>query len=492
MVCSTTKIATNLGVDVSTTGIAVCVRSRDGEEGFVSRRFAQRVRTTWHKQPAYDLDAIPALLVTLLRGLREDGWVFNEGGTIVFSVRQHDMVLLDRDRRPLGPAISWESSVAEAEAAALNANPAVVQEVGPVAARYVVPKAQWLLQKAPSLRDSLRWLCTTGDYIVSRLTGWLCLASSDGRSNGLVQKLAPVHAEATMTAAGLDLTWLQEVILSGHIVDQVRKPTNIEVGPWRDLAELLCGWFVGASFGDNHAGATGFLVTDEKTLCLSAGSSGTSTRLVLPTATLADEVLCMEYLDMCMLLDMLPRCCVAYDEWFATLAGKPKHAQIDTAALGAKLASGYLVELGADSEVSPRGWETLTPGRQAAHLQVSLALGMLQHTKAVLAEAAGAEQITRCFLTGGLAMSELFRHAIVVGVRLLVPNCQVFVSSLKGAGRFQMAARGAMIASMLPDDGGTVANLARVDSDLSPRVPCDEPGERQDSLERIMGPLLSD
>jgi len=483
-----TKVAANMGIDVSTTGIAVRVRSSDGEEGFVSQPFPPEAKTTWFEQPAYYLDPIPKLLVTLIKDLIAQDWTFRKSGAMVFSIRQHDMVLLNLLRQPKGPAISWESNVAQAEAAALNKNPAVLSEVGPVAARYIVPKLQWLLRRDPSLRNTT-WLCTTGDYIRFSLTGNLRLASSDGRSNGLVTKAAPAaHAEETMRAANLNPGWLPDVINSGQIIGEVLGPSAVAAGPWQDLACLLHGWRVGASLGDNHAAATGFLMTDTKTLCLSAGSSGPSTRLVGPATPLANNVLCMEYFDQCMLLAMLGRCCVAYDEWFATLPGKPDHATVDAEALEAELKARYLVTLHDRHEEFPTDWTSLSRGSQAAHLQVSLALGMLKHTQAVLAETESAE-IMHCFLTGGLSMSPLFRHAIVVGVDLLLPDCPVYVSSLKGDGRFQMAARGAMFTSMLPDGGGTVAELANL-GNLCPRVKCEDPGKHQEPLMGIMQPRL--
>lgn len=485
-----TQIATNMGIDVSTTGIGIRVRSAAGEEGFISQPFAPTAKRRWHGQLAYSTTAIATLLESLLADIQAAGWDLSQGGTAVCSVRQHDVLLLSEQHEPLGGAISWESDVAKTEAAILNSNPSVIAEVGPMAAHYAVPKAQWLLAQEPGLRRYVNYLCTTGDFIGYQLTGTLLLASSDGRSNGLVVKGAPLPATQTVTAAGLEANWLPEVILSGGIIGSVLPPDEVPPSPWQRVIKQLPGWQIGAALGNNHAGATGFLVSESNQVCLSAGSSGTAVRLVDPHAELKGNVLCMEYFDQAMLLDMLPRCCLAYDAWFASGSHGGSHAEVDAEALAAPLTVDNLVAVGG-TEQFPSHWQSLTRGEQAAHLQLSLAVGLLAHTKAALDATAGDTGITECFLTGGLAMSELFRKAIVVGMNELIPGCQVSVSSLKGPGRFQMAARGAMLASMLPPGSGTVANLATLGDNLCPREHCEEPGDHEKPLQAILAPALA-
>ena len=102
-----------LGADLSTTALSVGVRSEAGEEDFVSVPVAGQ--TTWQQQPGFDLEYLPQMILSALEKFAFRDWKFGIPGSLSFSVRQHDMVLMDADRMPLIPAISWECHVAEAE-----------------------------------------------------------------------------------------------------------------------------------------------------------------------------------------------------------------------------------------------------------------------------------------------------------------------------------------------------------------------------------------
>ena len=98
------KIVAWAGFDLSTTGLGLGVRSREGDEAHVQVKV--RGRTTWEDQPAFALEHTAPMIHALLDALDEDGWVF-DGSFVSFAVRQHDMVLLGRDGQPLIPALSW-------------------------------------------------------------------------------------------------------------------------------------------------------------------------------------------------------------------------------------------------------------------------------------------------------------------------------------------------------------------------------------------------
>ena len=489
-----TMIAKYLGIDVSTSGVTMLVQNDEGDEGFATQTFDEGDRTTVHGEPANKLASIPHVCALLIRRLAAKGWSFSEGGTLAISMRQHDTLLLDKDFEPLYEPISWQSDVAAEEADSLNASRDVVTECGPVAARYAVCKAMWLLKQAPDLRAKVGFVCLTGDYINFALTGELYVSSSDGRSNGLVSAVAPIHAVNTFKQAGLDPNWLPIVNQSGDIVSTVQAPDQAPSPIWSELLELLQGWHVAACIGDNHAGAAGFTLADEETLCLSAGTSGTAVRLFNPLHfnTLKRQVLCMEYFDRGMLLDMLPRCCEAYDAWYDALHRPPTHQDIDQDALKVlALSPEKLVTLrGNDSESFPDNWHAQDLSVRAAHLQVSLAGGLLKCAQAVIAESDRAEPIRRFLLTGGLANAPLFRHAIVVGAEQLAPGCRVLISQFDGPARYQMAARGALLTAMLPDNGGKLEQIAKL-SHLCPTQGCEDPGEHRSRLQPIMQHLLA-
>ena len=90
----TRKTAKFLGIDLSTTALAVGVRGEDGGEDFIS--LPMKGATTWRRQPAFNLKFIPRLLEEALVQLKRRNWDFSSRGALSFSVRQHDMAILDR------------------------------------------------------------------------------------------------------------------------------------------------------------------------------------------------------------------------------------------------------------------------------------------------------------------------------------------------------------------------------------------------------------
>ena len=106
---SKSKIAAWAGFDLSTTGLALGVRSQDGEEAYAQVKM--QGATTWQGQPAFDLVQTPGLILTLLDDLESRGWTLVDTACS-FAVRQHDMVLSDGGGQLLIPALSWQCNAA--------------------------------------------------------------------------------------------------------------------------------------------------------------------------------------------------------------------------------------------------------------------------------------------------------------------------------------------------------------------------------------------
>ncbi|WP_197442533.1 FGGY family carbohydrate kinase [Lignipirellula cremea] len=487
-----------LGFDISTTAVTALVRSKDGEEDFVAA--PMQGRTTWFEQPAFDHNYLPLLLLHTIVSFQNRGWSFaDQQGCLALSIRQHDLTLLDADGRPLGPAITWECSIAEEEAAQLNADSQVQDEVGPVAARMLTPKAQWLLERDPSLRSRIHTLCTTADWINAELTGKASFGSSDGLSNAQLKQRGKTCATYALEKAGLPPDWQPPVVHSGQVVGPVRDAAGGRP-LWRPLLELLQGWRVGAPLGDNNAGALGMGVHAPGRLALSAGSSGTAVTVCpgsdLPSPTAGEAApLQFEFYDLTMLLTMLPRCALAYDKFRADYLPAElidSHEQLNQMALDADLGedSLVLVESTPSGEMVPAGWSELSPGQQTASMQFSIAVGLLRQAQAILQYLPGAEEsIRECVLTGGLSQSQFFQETIAVGMTVLAGSCRTLVSARTGPSRFQAASRGAMMTAMLPD---REQDLSAIALEMEEVEACPQPtGERATQLTARLQQALS-
>ena len=190
-----------LGLVCSTTECGLAAAAEDGSEGYASVPMAGAVR--WLGCPAFDLRALPGMVLALLERLAGDGWDLSEPGYLGQSWRQHDLALIDGGGEPLIPALSWQCGRAGAQAAALNATPSFRAAAGAVEARFIAAKLPWALAQEPGLRSRLRWAMTSGDWLTGRLTGGAYrLSSSDALSNGLLDQRSKRLAAAPLRAAG--------------------------------------------------------------------------------------------------------------------------------------------------------------------------------------------------------------------------------------------------------------------------------------------------
>jgi len=484
------KVAMVLGFDLSTTALSCGVRSESGQEDFVS--VPMRGKTKWRKQPAHDLWFVPGMILDCLKALRAKGWIFNQGGVLSFSVRQHDMVLLDGDGNLFMPALSWQCNAAKEEVARINDIPGVVESIGMVEPRFILPKLIWAFRQSPDILSQTQMVMTTGDWIVSRLTHNYFISTSDGLSNGLVdQRTKELASDALKSAcsafnsfAGRPRSFAKlfsAVIQSGQTVGQVTSVAPYD--RWDKVVNILNSWHVFAGLGDNHAGAVGCGLSDNRTIVISAGTSGTVVRSCPPDKKLVGKAACFEYYNNRLLLMMLADCAAWYDRfavWF--FGSKPDLATMDKMAM----------------EVSPADLEFWPAKKREAILktvpvsilastsalfasaQFSIAVELLKLVNQMIYEIDLSDlepgfMIEKFVLTGGLSRSPFFQKIISIGIHLMDGRSvrgsydKVFVSDREGPLANQAATLGAMINAMV--GAGCYKNLSSAISDLCPLKP---------------------
>jgi sugar (pentulose or hexulose) kinase len=462
------KVAKFIGVDVATSKTGIGVRGVDGQEQYADH--ATEGATTWHGQPAFDLGRVAGTIASVLRRLEQDGWDFRSSpGALSLSVRQHDMVVLDAQDRPLLPALSWQCHVAGDEVATLRKQGAEAV-VGRVEERFILPKLMWTLRQDGELKNKIARVLTTGDWIAQQLTGESRLSASDALSNGLLVQATKQLADEVINNAGLKSNWFPQVIPSAHVVGTVTQRDGA-TSDWAELQSLLAGWSVVAGLGDNHATGVGCGgLVDLQTIVVSAGTSGTINRRCRPTAKLAGHAACFEFYDDRMLLMMLADCCKWYDrfrERFAANTSYPALNELATSVPATKIAR---VANRNGEEFYPGNWNDLSEAERAAGTQFSIMLELLVLVKTMLAEVTDAtEPVRRFVLTGGLSQSLFFQEVFHAGVRLLVPGSDVLVSARNDKLSNQTAAYGAVINAMLPQRGH---NLKAIVEGLCPLKPC--------------------
>ncbi|MDP2933803.1 MAG: FGGY family carbohydrate kinase [bacterium] len=448
------KIARYLGFDFSTTAASVGVRDAEGSEGFVA--VPMTGATLWHGEPAFEPSTLPGIILEALGRLRRAEWIFSEPGHLCASVRQHDMVLMDKNGLPLTPFITWQCHAATEQVNALRAQGAETV-VGRIEPRFILPKLMWALAQEPALASRIQQVMTTGDYMTWRLTGRRCLSSSDALSNGLLKQASKQLATETITAAGLDPGWFPSVVQSGSACGTIL--TRSANGLYHDIARILDGWTVRAPLGDNHASGVGSGLDDDQTMVISLGSSGTVIRKCRHNALLAGNAASFEYFADKLLLKMLADCAVWYNRFLKRFAGaSPSLPSLNEVASATEAANWLFVpqaeKPGGWEELYPDRWDALTLAEKVASVQASIAIHMLRLVRDLLSEVReNAPPITQFVLTGGLSQSQLMQHVLATGLNQFVPGCKVMVSGRQGPLANKAAVLGAMLTAMVGTPG---------------------------------------
>ena len=448
------KYARFIGLDISTTAVTAGVRDTHGEEDLVAVPI--RGSVTWKGQPAIEADTLAPMLAEALEQLQQKGWRFSQPGDLCASVRQHDMVLLGADGEVLIPFITWQCHAATQEVEELRKLGAE-DTVGRIEPRFILPKLRWALNQEPALAGKVQRVMTTGDYMARQLTGVESLSCSDAISNGLLNQKTKELATTAIELAGLSPAWFPAPIPTGEPVGTVAAAKAD--GPWRAVAETLQGWTIKAGLGDNHAGGVGSGLADRETVVISLGSSGTVIRRCRPDAKLKGNAARFEYFDDSLLLEMLADCSVWYDRFVRTYnTGGLTYNQLNELALQTQPAPQFVGQTHTDQgwkEVYPANWESLPLGVKVQSTQASIAVHMLRLVKDLLGEVCdtGIPPIQRFVITGGLSRSEFIQSVLETGLRGLVPNCRVQVSSRQGPLANKAAVLGALFTAMVGTPG---------------------------------------
>jgi len=398
--------------------------------------------TTWHGGAAFDLKFLPGLFLKGLKVLEGQGYVFAPKGSICGSVRQHDMVLLDRSGRPLIPALSWQCDKATQEVALLRQS-GVESIVGRLETRFVLAKLLWAVNQRGDLFDSVHRVMMTGDLVALKLTGKARLGSSDALSNGLLDQHTRAFALKALTKTNIPSNWFPSVVQSADVVGVVREEEDSE---WEEVISRLKDWKVVASLGDNHAGGVGCGLVDRNTFVVSLGTSGTVVRRADSLLPVQGEVAQFEYYGDRLILAMLANCGAWWGEFVKTHGDGKGDQELDGLADNA---AGCIVPLESEASCKNRNFTMLSLGEKAASVQLALAGSLMDRLRDILSAVGDSEHtISKVVLTGGLSRSPLIRRTFKKWIQELDID-DVFVSALEGPAADQAAARGALMNALV-------------------------------------------
>jgi xylulokinase len=259
---------TFLGIDIGTSAAkAVLVDERQSTLAEGSAPLAiDMPRPGWFEQdPATWWRATDAA-VGAVRTAAPKAFAALEG--IGLSGQMHGAVILDREDRPIRPAILWNDGRAVAECAGLEAEVPRLPEIAGIGAMpgVTAPKLCWLRRHEPQAFARMAHVLLAKDMVRLHLTGEHATDMADAAGTLLLDEAARDWSDPILAAAGVGRSQMPR-LLEGTAVSGMLRPAV--AAAW-GLAHSVP---VAAGAGDAAAGAIGLGAVAEGDGFLSLGTS---------------------------------------------------------------------------------------------------------------------------------------------------------------------------------------------------------------------------
>jgi xylulokinase len=191
-------------------------------------------------------------------------------GSIGISYQMHGLLLVDRDKNVLRPAIIW------CDSRAVEVGERAFQEIGPERClerllnspgNFTASKLGWVKENEPETYDRVHKLMLPGDYIAMRLTGEIN-TTVPGLSEGIFWDFASHEvAGFLLEHYGIDRTFIPEVVPTFSIHGELSGDAASELG-------LKVGTKVAYRAGDQPNNAFSLSAVDPGQVAATAGTSG--------------------------------------------------------------------------------------------------------------------------------------------------------------------------------------------------------------------------
>ncbi|MGP3635782.1 FGGY family carbohydrate kinase, partial [Streptomyces sp. 24-1644] len=218
-----------------------------------------------------------ALSLAVAAGIKESGVGASAVTGIAVAGQQHGLVVLDREGRPLRPAMLWNDTRSAPQATALTAAlggpDAWTARTGSVpVASLTATKWQWLRENDPGTAAAAAAVRLPHDFLTERLTGTAFTDPGDASGTGWYSTAAGAYDPELLALLGLDGALLPEVAATG-----AARTGSLTTAAAKVLG-LSAGIAVAAGTGDNMSAAVGLGLGGAGLLdhpVLSLGTSGT-------------------------------------------------------------------------------------------------------------------------------------------------------------------------------------------------------------------------
>ncbi|MCB9161293.1 MAG: FGGY-family carbohydrate kinase [Caldilineaceae bacterium] len=227
-----------IGIDVGTTGTKAIAADAHGT---VLAEAGQEYATAfphanWAEQNPDDWwDATCAVLQRLFADHAVDA---QRVAAVAVSCQAPSLVAVDRDGRPLLPALIWMDRRTEAECDWLRAHvdEAAITRVngGRVDPYYLAPKLLWLQRQRPDLYAATHTVLQANGYVVHKLCGAFSMDVSHGPLTLFFDSAAQTWSDELLQAMALDRAKLPPLVgcmdIVGHVTAAAAQATGLAPG----------------------------------------------------------------------------------------------------------------------------------------------------------------------------------------------------------------------------------------------------------------------
>src|SRR5688572_3343314 len=259
-----------LGLDIGTGGTRAVLIDENGvilaTEKAEHRPFASP-EMGWAEQ---DPDDWWSAAVVAIRKI-VDRFEADSIGSIGLTGQMHGSVLLDKNDRPLRPALLWCDQRTEKQCRAITekigAEKLIELVSNPAITGFTLPKLLWVRENEPDVWNKVSTVLLPKDYVRLRLSGDKASDVADASGTLLFDVKNRKWSKDMADAFEIDTEVLPRVFESVEITSAVSSDCANETG-------LLAGTPIVAGAGDNAAGAIGMGVTRSGTVSCTIGTSG--------------------------------------------------------------------------------------------------------------------------------------------------------------------------------------------------------------------------
>lgn len=223
-----------LGIDVGTTGTKTLLFSADGQcLGHAYRPYPLHTpQVGYSEQQAGDWWQA---VVDTVREVCTDPEICENVAAISLSLQGGTVVPVDKDGKPLRPAIVWNDSRCQAE------QKAFLREVGSAEQMYEMTgwdlglnlpalSIRWIKDNQPEIFDKAAMFLSVPDYVAMKMTGIPAIDPSDAGINQLTDIRKGAYEQKLLDFAGIREDQLPKILPSGTAIGHLTEQAAKELG----------------------------------------------------------------------------------------------------------------------------------------------------------------------------------------------------------------------------------------------------------------------